>query len=440
MVRLQTRQSEVEDVLPPALGGTLLAIALGMFGVALAATIVGVAVHPLKVPFDFNVYYHAGLMARQAPSRLYTWHPYLRPTFTFTYTPFAAVIFAAGSLLPSGILAGLMWVVSVIAVPATAWLTFSALGWRGRNRAAAALALGAVGLGLEPVRRGLGLGQVELVLMLLIVWDLCQPDRRWWKGAGIGVAAGIKLVPLIFIPYLVLAGKLRQAAAATATLAVTIGIGYVFLPQESAKWWLTGYFFSSGRVAHSSMPLNQSLLALLARLTGGLAAAMPIWRVAAVVVAVLGLAAAALLHRSGRPVQGWATCALTGLLVSPISWDHHWVWILPILAVLADLAMRIPGATRWSYWIICAITVIIFGDLGLRLGAFPAASQAGNAQPVISNRFVLAGLALLVLALIAAWRAAFRPPGGPWSRASATASGDRGQETSDPAPGLSHSS
>jgi alpha-1,2-mannosyltransferase len=440
VVRLQSRQSEVEDVLPPALGGTLLAIALGMFGVALAATIAAVAVHPLKVPVDFNVYYHAGLMVRQAPSRLYTWHPHLRPSFTFTYTPFAAEIFAAGSLLSFGVLAWLTWVVSVVAVPVTAWLTFGALGWRGRNRAAAALALGAVGLWIEPVRRGLGLGQIELLLMLLIVWDLCQPDRRWWKGAGIGIAAGIKLVPLIFIPYLVLAGKLRQAAAASATLAATIGIGYVFLPQESDKWWLTGYFLSSGRVAHGSVPLNQSLLALLARLTGGLAAAMPIWRVAAVVVAVLGLAAAALLHRSGRPVQGWATCALTGLLVSPISWDQHWVWILPILAVLADLAVRISGAARWGYRIIGAITVIIFGDLGPRLGFFPAANQARNAQPIISNQFVLAGLALLVLALIAAWRAAIRPARGPWSGASATASEDSGQGTSDPAPGLSHSS
>ncbi len=185
------------------------------------------------------------------------------------------------------------------------------------------------------------------------------------------MAAGIKLVPLIFIPYLVAAGKLRQAAAATATLAATIGIGYVFLPQESDKWWLTGYFLSSGRVAHGSVPLNQSLLALLARLTGGLAAAMPIWRVAAVVVGLLGVAAAALLHRSGRPVQGWVTCALTGLLVSPISWDHHWVWILPILAVMADLAVRASGAARWGYWILGAATVIVFGDLGPRLGALP---------------------------------------------------------------------
>ena len=86
----------------------------------------------------------------------------------YLYTPFAALGFAVGSLLP----------------------------W--------------------PVLVSLQQGQIELVLMALIAWDLCQPDRRRWKGAGVGVAAEIKLVPMIFILYLVLAGKLRQAAVAAA--------------------------------------------------------------------------------------------------------------------------------------------------------------------------------------------------------------------------------
>ena len=85
------------------------------------------------------------------------------------------------------------------------------------------------------MQRALHLGQIELLLMLLIVWDLCQPDHRWWKGAGIGLAAGIKLVPLIFIPYLVLAGKLRQAAVATAAFLGTVVIGFTFLPHASAQ-------------------------------------------------------------------------------------------------------------------------------------------------------------------------------------------------------------
>ena len=65
--------------------------------------------------------------------------------------------------------------------------------------------------------RTIYLGQVNLVLLALILWDLSQPDTgksRWWKGFGTGIAAGIKLTPLIFIPYLLVARKFRQAAMA----------------------------------------------------------------------------------------------------------------------------------------------------------------------------------------------------------------------------------
>jgi len=159
--------------------------------------------------YDLYVYNHAGLIARSLPGRLYSWQ--LKPGIKFTYTPFAALEFAVGSLLPFAVLRWLMTTASIIAVTATAWLTLGGLGRRGRDRTGLTLVVAAVALWTDPVQRALQLGQIELVLMALIAWDLCQSDRRWWKGAGVGVAAGIKLVPLIFIPYLVLAGKLRQA-------------------------------------------------------------------------------------------------------------------------------------------------------------------------------------------------------------------------------------
>ena len=75
-----------------------------------------------------------------------------------------------------------------------------------------------------------------------------------------------------------------------------------------------------------------------------------VWLVLAVAVGLAGLAAAARLHAAGRPVAGWLTCALTGLLVSPISWDHHWVWIAPGLAAGADAALRASGRSRQAAW------------------------------------------------------------------------------------------
>jgi alpha-1,2-mannosyltransferase len=403
------------------------AIALGAY----IADMVGHPQYPMLTWFDLRVYNDAGLIARHSSSTLYSWQ--LQPGIRFTYPPFAALVFAGASLLPWPVLTWLMTVASLAAVPAVGWLTFGALGWSGRRRAAATLFLSSVALWTEPVQKALHLGQIEPLLMLLIVWDFCQPDRRWWKGAGVGLAAGVKLVPLIFIPYLILAGKLRQAAAAAIAFAVTTVIGFVLLPRASATWWLTGYFLHPRKVGGVNSLVNQSLLGTMTRAAGALAEATPAWLVVSAVAGVLGLGAAALLHRSGRPVHGWAACALTSLLVSPVSWDHHWVWILPILAVLADLAVRARGRARLGYWTLTAIVAVIFGgwpgqwtgpmafvpNRGL-LGIFaepgglsgPASSGsnlpgAGNLpgiQVISWNFYVLAGLILFALMLGIAWR------------------------------------
>ncbi len=403
-----------------------LPIAAAAFALALAAYVADVISHPQLLNwFDLGVYNGAGTIARHSPAALYSWR--MRPGVKFTYPPFAAIAFACTSLLPWGLLTWLMTVSSLLAVPAVAWFTFGALGWRGRNRAAAALALSAVALWTDPVQRALLLGQVEILLMLLIVWDVCQPDRRWWKGAGIGLAAGIKLVPLIFIPYLLLTGRLRQAAVATSAFALTVVIGFVLLPQASVKWWLTGYFLHPGKVGGVGALVNQSVLGLLIRVTGTLAAATPVWLAASAVIGITGLAAAAILYRRGRPVVGWAACALTGLLVSPVSWDHHWVWIVPILAVLADGAVRTRGSARWGYGALATALTMIFlgwpdhltGPKALRpdglLGFFPSPSDMQRIkrgadyhlhgiQLISWNLFVLAGLVLLALLIAAAFR------------------------------------
>jgi alpha-1,2-mannosyltransferase len=379
-----------------------LAWAAAVCALALAAYLAGVALkHPGQMLnwYDLKVYDHAGLIARSTPRRLYTWE--LHPGIKFTYTPFYALVFAVCSLLPWAVLSWLMTVTSLVALAATLWLTLGALGWRGRQRATLLAGAAAASLWTEPVQRALHLGQIELLLMVLIVWDMCQPDRRWWKGAGVGVAAGIKLVPLIFIGYLVLAGKLRQAAAVTAAFLGTVVIGFAFLPQVSAKYWLTGYFLHADNVGDPRSLLNQSLLGLVARAIGNMRDATPVWLGLFVLIAVLGLAAAAVLDRAGRSVAGWLTCALTGLLLSPISWDQHWVWVAPAIAVLADAALRARGAARWAWWGLAAVTAALLGAWGpLPLGeVYPL---PGSLQAVGWNLFVEVGLVLLAVAAGAA--------------------------------------
>src|SRR5258708_22809241 len=105
-------------------------------------------------------------------------------------------------MLPWAVLKWLMTAASIAAMALTAWLTFGQLGWRGRDRAAVTLAVAAGALWTEPVLRSLGVGQIELVLMALIAWDLCQPDGRRWQGAVLLLAAGVELVPPILLPHL----------------------------------------------------------------------------------------------------------------------------------------------------------------------------------------------------------------------------------------------
>ena len=258
--------------------GWLLAAGLMAFAVTIALYIMLIATHPHNwwiEPVDLRVYREGGSSVRHiAPwynshstAPLYSWpHRY---TLKFTYPPFAALVFTILSVPTLPVMERLWVAINIVALLAAIWATFGGLGYRNwRVRAGATLLVAAVVFWTEPVQRTLFLGQIELVLLALVMWDLCQPDRRWWKGAGIGIAAGIKLVPLIFIPYLLLTRRFRQAAVATGTFAATILLGFAVLPGDSVQWWLHGLFLQGGRTGFVAWEGNQSLRAIITRFVG----------------------------------------------------------------------------------------------------------------------------------------------------------------------------
>jgi len=334
------------------------------------------AIHPLGYtlyPSDLRVYRDGGLIVRQLsppydgrlPYPLYDW-PASNDALKFTYTPFAALFFAAVSFVPWSILPRLSQVVNLVALVAAAWCTMDALGYRDRRvRAGGALLGAAAGLLTEPVFRTMYLGQINLLLMALLLWDLRQPGSRWWQGIATGFAAGVKLVPLIFIPYLLLTGRFRQAAVAFSGFACTVLLGFAILPADSRDWWLNGLFIQDGRTGFVGWGGNQSLRGIATRLAGSIDAGTVPWLVGAVVVTAGGLLCAVVLHRGGHPLLGLLTAALTGLLVSPISWDHHWVWVVPGMMAAAHYALR-----AWR--------------AGRRRGAFGCAALAGGMLAVFA--------------------------------------------------------
>jgi alpha-1,2-mannosyltransferase len=428
-------------------GAWLLGAGAVAFSAALAVYVVYAVTHPLPDwvnPVDLRVYRDGGLIVRHLQfyrphraSPLYDWPGF--EGLPFTYPPFAAMVFTVLTWVSFWTLWQIAIGVSIAALLATIWMTLGALGYRrGVARLGATLLLAAPLFWTEPVQRTLYLGQVELVLMALVIWDLCQPDRRWWKGAGIGVAAGIKLIPLIFIPYLLLTRRFRQAAVASGTFAVTVLLGFGALPRDSRKFWLDGLFARGGRTGFVGWEGNQSLRAIITRLTGSVAGAQPGWLVVAALTAVVGLACAAVLDRAGHRMVGLLTCALTGLLVSPVSWDHHWVWIVPGTVAAAVYAVRARrAAVRWAAVGLAAGIAGVFGawpgglwslpadtggyfegliwvppvtdpELYFRLGdrRWYAEYHWHGLQMITGNLYTLAGIALFALLVVLAVRAA----------------------------------
>jgi alpha-1,2-mannosyltransferase len=340
--------------------GRLLACGLAALFVVGAAWAAYTAAHPaawILYPVDLHVYWNGGLIADHVSppfdpaltSPLYDWAS--DTGLRFTYPPFAAVSFAGISYLPWWALPRLSEVVSLVALGAAAWFTAAGLGIAGRRARLGATLLGmAAGLATEPVFRTLYLGQVNIVLMALILGDLASPGagprRRHYRGVLTGIAAGIKLTPLVFIGYLLLARQFRAAAMACAGFAATVVVGYVALPGDSVTWWLHGLFLADSRTGFVGWGGNQSLLGLAVRKEGSVLAGGPTWVALAIVVSVIGLLSAARLHRAGHPVPGLLLAALIGLLDSPVSWDHHWVWVMPGMMGAACYAARAWTAGR----------------------------------------------------------------------------------------------
>ncbi len=365
-------------------GHRLLLAGLLAFAVALGGYVVYMVIHPKNFtlnPVDLAVYRSGGLIVRHVSplynphlaSPLYDWAGYGNLHLPFTYTPFAAITFALVSFVPWWLSQYLAVAADMLALLAALWVTLGGLGYRrGKVRLGATLLGAGAVFWTEPVLRTMYLGQVNLVLMALILWDLCQPDTehsRWWKGFGTGVAAGIKLVPLIFIPYLLVAGKFRQAAMACAGFACTVVLGFVILPSDSGKWWFDGLFVQGGRTGFTGWAGNQSLDGIVTRLGGSINGAKPAWIAAAIVVGLAGVIAAGLLDRKGHPVPGLLMAALTGLLDSPISWDHHWVWIAPGAVVAGHYAVQ--GWRRGARVLAGACALVAVG-LVAWFGAWPA--------------------------------------------------------------------
>jgi alpha-1,2-mannosyltransferase len=404
---------------------------------------------------DLKVYWDGGLIVRHITPYynphnyypLYGWGGTGKLALKFTYTPFAAVAFALISFIPLTALYSISVVVNVLTFTAALWFTFYGLGYTDRRvRLGLTLLAAAATFWLQPVVRTIYLGQINLILMAAIMWDLTQPSYtasgryRWWKGVATGIAAGIKLTPLIFIPYLLVTRKWREAAGCVGGFLFTVVAGFLVLPHDSSQWWLHGGVISDGnRTGFAGWAGDQSLHGLIVRLTGSINGAQHAWLAACALAVILGIGAAYLLDRAGYPIPALLVTALTGLLVSPISWDHHWVWIALGVAVAAHYAIaawrRDARSVAAWLWASVAWMIVLYyawpdrifthvknlgnfslGLLWLQKNTNPLLFQDYGDQPwyveyhwhgfqiIWGNAYILGGMALLLFLLAIAFR------------------------------------
>ena len=286
----------------------------------------------------------------------------------FTYPPFAAIAFAPLLTISLDTALISLTVVSVLALGAVLALCFARYDRRIAVAGTATLAVQAVTLFSEPVRATLGFGQVNLLLMLLVAVDALGPVKQ--RGYLVGLAAAVKLTPAAFVLFFLVRKDFRSAARAAGTFVGCALVAWVIAPDASQHYW-TKLVFQGERIGDPGYIGNQSLRGLIARLGGG----QLIWLLAA--IAVLALTAYAI-HRAQHAVPALLVCALGALLVSPVSWTHHWVWIAPVIGVLC----------RQGRWWPAALATIVF-----------VVSPLWDYQNIwpLRESYVLAGVLLLLL-------------------------------------------
>jgi len=370
---------------------------------------------------DLHVYERSGAAVR-AGAHLYALR--FPGALAFTYPPFAALLLAVLTLPASALLAPLLTAVSLVLLPLMLALALRLDRPRPAHaRWALALALSAAALWLEPVWTTLRYGQIDLLIATLVVWDLSRAGHARSRGVGIGLAAALKLTPAIFIVYLLLTRRTRAALVSLATFTATVAVAYLALPGDSREYW-GGAFAEPDRVGRIENAANQSLRGALARVLHT-ANVTELWLCLAAILAVIGLALAAAAARRGEEVRGFALCALTGLLVSPISWSHHWVLAVPALALLALEARRRRSRVGLAACALAALPAYVHVIWWVPIDHPPHSELHLNAlQLVFADAYVLIALAVLAAAalagareLLARYRAsAARRAGAPYRR------------------------
>jgi alpha-1,2-mannosyltransferase len=272
----------------------------------------------------------------------------------FTYPPFAAVVFAPLHLVPFGLLAFAWQVGIIIALYGVVWFSLRLLG---RSDHRLAMLWTAVGIWTEPLRSTFDYGQINVILVLAVLYAVYS--SRWWlSGLLVGLAAGVKLTPAVSGLYFLGARRWRAAVFSAVVFFATIGVSVLVLGDQ-ARFYFTDLLGDASRIGPIGTSFNQSWRGGISRILGHDAGYGPPVLVAVAITAGLTILAWRAVGADDR-LGAIVVVQLFGLLLSPISWTHHWVWLIPLMIWLLHGALGERRGARilgWGWLILTLIGV-----------------------------------------------------------------------------------
>jgi len=396
-----SRERPLVSVILPWRNGASFQITCGI-SIALSGALAAFVIYSIYERFwiDLEVYREGGAaVLRHTP----IYDLVVNDRMRFTYSPFAAILFTPTALVDMKIAVTLWTLISILALEAVIWLLIRLTDVKRRRRRATQTVLAVIAiLPLYPVALTLWNGQIGIILLLLIIADLtCSKEK--WRGLGTGIAAGIKLTPLIFIPYLLITRRFRAALVTALSFLGTVVLGFLLLPADSGTYW-GGAFVDPQRVASPDTYIfNHSLRGMLFLLVPGYWNSVPVWLALGAVFGAGGLAVAAWTARRKGELAGITACAIVALLVSPVSWPHHWVWCIPLLALWARRAWRTDSTLEkvgvgflWLIFLLPGYLIL------LTLLVYPTHADGWLLLPAVS--YVFTGLSILITLAVYLWR------------------------------------
>lgn len=336
----------------------------------------------------------------------------------FTYPPLAAIVFSPFAWMSFPVASVAITCTTLVLLVVSTVIVLTRLDiWTGpatftsepawARRSWLALALVALSMiYLEPIQANFDFGQINVVLMTLVIAD-CVPRRTPWpRGVLVGLAIALKLTPAVFLVYFVLRRDGRAALTAVLSFVVASLAGFVLAWQDSLEYWIHT-LGDTGRIGSAMLNTNQNIAGALARLELGDTLQFALWTAACFVALGVTVWSARRVVHADEPVLALSLVALFGLVVSPVSWSHHWVWVLPTLIVTSVLAYRRRNAAL-AVLTVAGIALLVWTPIDLLPKHHE--STASWWRQLVGGSYVWWALAVIAVAGLTVSARAVNPP------------------------------